>query len=340
MSVTPLENGIHGSKTPKDNNLGSPNRPLLLAAMNGLVLSNVCLVDVEPAKPSVYANLKDARRADLEQRLSSGNVLIEFEQIPKKRHSNDMRSCAKLPENHERNRFSDVLPYDDTRIQLRKSSKNNPRGYINASQIVLECGDLERRYIAAQDPLPNTVEEFLQMIVENHVRVIVILSENSNVPWRNLPKGEISAGGFSLKRENTSKGPGYSIISFSISSKSEKISRRKVWALHYEAWEEQGIPSDPQGFMQMVRELESLRLQFQQNPKEKVVVVCKTGAGRSGMLILYDFMALCLDHNQAVDVPRVLAHMRRQRMFMVQTVSQYRFVYAALVRHLNSSRLI
>lgn len=317
--------------------MGSPNRPLLLAAMNGLVVSQLCLADTQP---EVYANTKDARRADLEQRLSSGNVLIEFEQIPKKRRTNDVCSVAKLTENTERNRYPDLLPYDDTRIQLRKFSKTNTKGYINASQIVLECGDLERQYIATQDPLPNTVEDFLNMIWENHVKIIVVLSDTSTVPWVNLSKGEVSGDGFTLRRENISKGPGYRIISFLISNKSEKHSRRKLWALHFEAWGEQGIPSDAGGFAQMIRELESFRLQFQQTPKEKVVIVCKTGSGRSGMLILYDFMALCLDHNQAVDVPRVLAHMRRQRMFMVQTVSQYRFVYATLVRHLNSSRLI
>jgi len=43
---------------------------------------------------------------------------------------------------------------------------------------------------------------------------------------------------------------------------------------------------------------------------------------------------------QTVDVPSMLKVLRDQRMNMVQTVSQYSFVYQLLVLYLQSSRLI
>ncbi len=43
---------------------------------------------------------------------------------------------------------------------------------------------------------------------------------------------------------------------------------------------------------------------------------------------------------QDVDVPTVLGQLRSQRMYLVQTVSQYTFVYKTLVQYLNSARLI
>ncbi|XP_055332337.1 tyrosine-protein phosphatase non-receptor type 21-like [Paramacrobiotus metropolitanus] len=343
VSVSPADSKHVPSLASDDPEVGgSPHRPLLLAAMNGLVLSNVCLAELPPDH-AIYENLspKDARRADLEKRLSSGSVLIEFEQIPKKRRTNAVCNVARMPENAERNRYPDVLPYDDTRIQLRRFGKNNTKAYINASQIVLECGDLERQYIATQDPMPSTTEDLLNMLWDDHVRIAVVLSDATTVPWiTHLTKADAQLGAFTLRRETITSSSGYRTLTFSLSNKQEKGTKRKMLALHYEAWAEQGIPADVDGFIQMVRELESYRRQFQGSVREKVAVICKTGCGRSGVLILLDFMALCVDHNQAVDVPRVLAHMRRQRMFMVQTVAQYRFVYAALVRHLNSSRLI
>jgi protein tyrosine phosphatase len=46
---------------------------------------------------------------------------------------------ATLERNRQRNRFSDVVPYDDNRVQLA-ATKLNPDGYINASHIRVRCG--------------------------------------------------------------------------------------------------------------------------------------------------------------------------------------------------------
>ena len=43
---------------------------------------------------------------------------------------------------------------------------------------------------------------------------------------------------------------------------------------------------------------------------------------------------------QVVDVPKLINHLRQQRMLMVQTVAQYRLIYALLLTYLGRSRLI
>lgn len=43
---------------------------------------------------------------------------------------------------------------------------------------------------------------------------------------------------------------------------------------------------------------------------------------------------------QKVDVPVMLRHLREQRMFMIQTIAQYKFVYQVLIQFLQNSRLI
>lgn len=70
----------------------------------------------------------------LEQRLEQGMVFTEYERILKKRLVDGECSTARLPENAERNRFPDVLPYDDTRVELVPTKENNT-GYINASHM-------------------------------------------------------------------------------------------------------------------------------------------------------------------------------------------------------------
>lgn len=61
-------------------------------------------------------------------------VFTEYERIQKKRLIDGECSIARLPENAERNRFQDVLPYDDARVELVPTKENNT-GYINASHI-------------------------------------------------------------------------------------------------------------------------------------------------------------------------------------------------------------
>lgn len=69
--------------------------------------------------------------------MESGELLKEYESIPKRRPSGEC-TIAQLPESGDKNRFQDVLPYDDTRVELVPTKENNT-GYINASHIRVSC---------------------------------------------------------------------------------------------------------------------------------------------------------------------------------------------------------
>lgn len=87
----------------------------------------------------------------LEQRLEQGMVFTEYERIQKKRLIDGECSIARLPENAERNRFQDVLPYDDTRVELVPTKENNT-GYINASHIKVREILLEKYFSSSSIP--------------------------------------------------------------------------------------------------------------------------------------------------------------------------------------------
>jgi len=76
------------------------------------------------------------QRQVLESKMES-QLFAEFEMIAKKRLRCDC-GIATLERNRERNRFNDVVPYDDNRVQL-VPTKLNPDGYINASHIRVSC---------------------------------------------------------------------------------------------------------------------------------------------------------------------------------------------------------
>ncbi|KAL8707376.1 MAG: hypothetical protein Q9220_007600 [cf. Caloplaca sp. 1 TL-2023] len=75
-----------------------------------------------------------------------------------------------------KNRYKDMLPYDHTRVRLR----NKPAGdcdYVNASHLKAEWSN--RHYIAAQAPVPTTFEDFWSVAWDQDVRVVVMLTAES-----------------------------------------------------------------------------------------------------------------------------------------------------------------
>nr|XP_019962668.1 PREDICTED: tyrosine-protein phosphatase non-receptor type 18-like [Paralichthys olivaceus] len=77
-----------------------------------------------------------------------------------------------LKENIKRNRYKDILPYDQTRVVLTLLTSDFDTDYINAS--FLEGATENKRYIASQAPLSSTVTDLWRMIWQYDVKVIVM----------------------------------------------------------------------------------------------------------------------------------------------------------------------
>uniref|UniRef100_A0A8C4XR98 Tyrosine-protein phosphatase non-receptor type n=1 Tax=Falco tinnunculus TaxID=100819 RepID=A0A8C4XR98_FALTI len=292
--------------------------PLKLAALNGLALTRVPLPD-EGKEESTRAT-NDERCKVLEQRLEQGMVFTEYERIQKKRLIDGECSIARLPENAERNRFQDVLPYDDTRVELVPTKENNT-GYINASHIkvreILTCFTFKEsgreksfRYWPRLGSRHNTV-------TYGRFKITTRFRTDS---------GCYATTGLKIKHLLTGQ-------------------ERTVWHLQYTDWPEHGCPEDLKGFLSYLEEIQSVRRHTNstvdpKNSNPPVLVHCSAGVGRTGVVILSEIMIACLEHNEMLDIPRVLDILRQQRMMMVQTLSQYTFVYGVLIQFLKSSRLI
>ena len=76
------------------------------------------------------------------------------------------------------NRFKDVLPYEENRVRLNTTDKDNKTGYINASHVSATVGSQQRFYVATQNPLPATVGHFWQAVVQCDVSLVVMLTES------------------------------------------------------------------------------------------------------------------------------------------------------------------
>ncbi|XP_073711815.1 tyrosine-protein phosphatase non-receptor type 14-like [Misgurnus anguillicaudatus] len=325
-------------------------RPLMMAALNGLYVTRMTADHM--TKHTAQHNNTDEWCQMLELKLEEERLFTEYEQVSKKR-STSVFTTAMLPDNIERNRFRDVLPYEENRVELVPNKENNT-GYINASHIkVMICGE-EWHYIATQGPLPNTSHDFWQMIWEQGVSVIAMVTaeeeggrSKSHRYWPKLGSKHNSAthGKFKVTTKFRTDSGCYATTGLKVKHLLSG-QERTVWHLQYTDWPEHGCPEYVQGFLSYLEEIQSVRrhtnsmLDTSKSLNPPVIVHCSAGVGRTGVVILTELMISCLEHNQRVEVPMMLDLLRQQRMLMVETVCQYKFVYQVLIQFLKHSRLI
>ncbi|KAM8945243.1 tyrosine-protein phosphatase non-receptor type 14 [Pelodytes ibericus] len=330
--------------------LEAQKRPLMLAALNGLSVSRFPMP--EARQDDTTKMPMDERYKCLRKKLEEGMVFTEYEQIPR-RKPDGIFSTAMLPENLERNRVCEVLPYEENRVEL-VPTKENRTGYINASHIKVTVGDQDLHYIATQGPLPHTFHEFWQMVWEQGVNVIAMViteeeegREQNYRYWPKLGSKQNSAtyGIFKVTTNFRTDAGRHAITGLKVNHLLSG-QERTVWHLQFTDWPDHGCPEEAQGFLSYLEEISVVYSHANStqdtsshcNPP--VVVHCSAGAGRTGVLILTQLMIGCWQANENIEIPAMLKHLRDQRMFLVQTIAQYKFVYQVLIQFFESARLV
>merc|ERR1719376_861926 len=333
-----------GSKSGDDSrhSSGRGMGAMMLANLHGLTRSRPdILADSFVSAFNSPANIpKESIGSFLEAKLAEGEVVREFEKIPKKKTTNCNTAVATFAENMPRNRFKDVVPYDENRVKIL-TDKDNKCGYVNAS------------HISAKGPMANTVHNFWSMVQECDVHLIVMLTEVSGankasacIPyWPQNDGSSLEIGDFTITKKFSSDSGSYTTTTLQLTHTPTKRVRR-VWHLQYSGWQDHGCPEDMRQYLAFCEEMGALRrhtvseVAAGKNNNTPVLVHCSAGVGRAGVTILVDILLYCADHNIAIDIPKVLSHLRQQRMLMVQTVAQYKFVHTVLINYLGQSRLI
>lgn len=97
----------------------------------------------------------------------------EFELLPDRFTDRTSRS-GDMKENVYKNRYPDIKCYDQTRVKLSTLNGLVGSDYINANFVI---GYKERKkFICAQGPMDSTVTDFWRMIWEQHLEIIIMLT--------------------------------------------------------------------------------------------------------------------------------------------------------------------
>ncbi|XP_018393883.1 PREDICTED: receptor-type tyrosine-protein phosphatase U-like [Cyphomyrmex costatus] len=239
---------------------------------------------------------------------------------------------GKLPQNKSKNRYGNLIAYDETRVILKKLPDDAHSDYINANYITGYKKD--KHYIATQGPKPNTVIDFWRMIWQENVLIICMLAnviENGKTKceqyWPDIGKKK-KYGDIIVLNAKHNVFADYCFRTFTVTCGEET---RKIEHLHYTAWPDHGVPLYTHSVVTYLKKL--LATPPGNGP---VIVHCSAGVGRTGTIILCD---ICLRRAAAeglVDVFAETASIRSERANMVDNKQQYLLAHLALVECLLS----
>ncbi|XP_062405345.1 receptor-type tyrosine-protein phosphatase eta [Sardina pilchardus] len=274
----------------------------------------------EPIKVEDYEAHYRRQRAD-----SFCGFAEEFEDL-KPVGINQPKNSAINPENRTKNRYNNVLPYDNSRVKLSVHGSQFD-DYINASN--MPGYNSRKEFIAAQGPLPVTVNDFWRMIWEKNVHTVVMLTrcnEQGRVKCEEYwPAGTETKHFSNLIVNTTSEIPleDWTIRDFDVKNV-KTAETRAVRHFHFTAWPDHGVPETTElliNFRHLVREHMD-----QYSRHSPTMVHCSAGVGRTGTFIAIDRLIFQIERDGVVDIYGIIHDLRMHRTLMVQTEDQYVFL--------------
>ncbi|CAK1554735.1 unnamed protein product [Leptosia nina] len=314
-------------------------------------------------------------------------------------------------ENSKKNRYRNILPYDQTRVVLRKRvGRSKTADYINANFIrppksgysssvqssnesldsvhslilrsepkdlaplvtkslsedtlreVRRCikldkfnGSLYRNlvkdklYIATQGCLSNTVDDFWQMIWQEDVRVVAMITNEIESGkkkceryWPNCGLEE-TYDGITVTSTSECFYEDYFVREFDVT---DKITSKTIYQYQFTTWPDHGTPPDPTGILAFIENINRKMCEISQEdnaPEQNILCVhCSAGVGRTGTFIVIDMLIDSIKmsgFNCDIDVYDAVKSLRAQRSGMVQNKIQYRFIYLTIQNYIENKNL-
>lgn len=238
-------------------------------------------------------------------------------------------TVAALESNRHLNRYVNILAYDANRVAIKEPNEHtHNHDYINASHM---RGANGRKYIASQGPIPDSMAGHWQIIWENTVQVVVMVTnevEGGKLKchryWPDQNTRAITYGLIDVVLVKEETNNLYVFREFQIRKNNSQEPPRTVGHFHYTGWPDHGCPettADLLMFRTAIRNYLFL--------PACTLVHCSAGVGRTGTYMGLDIF---MDHvlsNQIPPILDVVRKMRQDRNFMVQSQPQYVYLYEA-----------
>ncbi|KAK1163993.1 receptor-type tyrosine-protein phosphatase C isoform X1 [Acipenser oxyrinchus oxyrinchus] len=276
----------------------------------------------------------------------------EFQRLPKPRN---FQSVGQHEDNTNKNRYSTVVPYDYNRVLIKledemsqdtdheedtedssdeESDDEDSTKYINASYINGYWS--KRSLIAAQGPLPNTIEDFWHMIFQKKAKVIVMLTDckEGDKDYCASYWGDEKTlyGEIEVEVTDCNKASGYTVRAIEIRHTKGKETR-KIYQYYYHMWSGLDLPEGSQELVAMIKSIKqkipskSAHDNSKQDKNVPLVVHCNDGATRTGIFCALWNLMNSAETEGVVDVFQTVKALRKQRPGLLTSFEHYMFLY-------------
>ncbi|XP_071029442.1 tyrosine-protein phosphatase non-receptor type 6-like isoform X1 [Oncorhynchus clarkii lewisi] len=290
-----------------------------------------------------------AERENEGDKKSKAGFWEEFDALQKQETKvKKSREEGMRPENKSKNRYKNILPFDETRVIL---SSGDPdiigSDYINGNYVTnkLQEPSDQKVYIACQGCLATTVNDFWQMVWQERTRVIVMTTRevekgrNKCVPYWPEMQGSKEVGPYVVTCVSERDATDYKIRVMEISPLDQSDSVRTIWHYQYLSWPDHGVPEEPGGVLSFLTQVNTKQAEFAN--AGPMIIHCSAGIGRTGTIVVIDMIIETIDTKGLdcdIDIQKSIQMVRDQRSGMVQTEAQYKFIYLAVSEYIEASK--
>ncbi|XP_065265316.1 receptor-type tyrosine-protein phosphatase C [Emys orbicularis] len=276
----------------------------------------------------------------------------EFQRLPSYRGWRT-QNTGNRQENKSKNRNSKMIPYDFNRVPIKHEEEKSKESehdseessdedsdceeasrYINASFITGYWGPKEM--IATQGPLPETINDFWQMIFQRKVKVIVMLTElkegDQQLCAQYWGEGKQTYEGIEVEMKDVNLSSSYTIRAFDVTHVKRKETRN-VYLYQYHKWNGLDLPENPKDLVNMILNLKqklaakSVTEDIRYSRSVPIVIHCRDGSEQTGVFCALLTLLESAETEDVIDVFQVVKSLRRARPGMVPTFEQYQFLY-------------
>ncbi|OBS57956.1 hypothetical protein A6R68_10926 [Neotoma lepida] len=277
----------------------------------------------------------------LKKGLESGTVLIQFEIVWDSGLAfsvsvNTTVFIAAISEQLGNSVYAnEARAADDTTRVLLQGNED----YINASYVNMEipAANLVNKYIATQGPLPHTCAQFWQVVWDQKLSLVVMLTTltergrtKCHQYWPD-PPDVMDHGIFHIQCQAEDCTIAY-VSREMLVTNTETGEEHTVTHLQYVAWPDHGVPDDSSDFLEFVKYMRSLRVDG-----EPALVHCSAGIGRTGVLVTMETAMCLIERNLPVYPLDIVRKMRDQRAMMVQTSCEWDLLKGKLSSHCRTT---
>ncbi|UMM21333.1 hypothetical protein L5515_003057 [Caenorhabditis briggsae] len=236
--------------------------------------------------------------------------------------------------NMHKNRYSDVVCRDNTRVKLTIDASNQG-DYIHANYV--KNPYLHNTFICTQGPLQYTTHDFWRMVFQERAQSILMLCR---VIEEGRPKcvmywpsnGEEETYGCIRVKNMGESSDEFEVVNLAVTFVPDDVaaneqpadkSELRVNLIKWPNWPDRGVPDEkchtvPQRLLAQVR----------QGP---CVVHCSAGIGRTGCVVALEFAYTRLNKGVKVDFEEIANELRKQRAQCIQTEIQYLYIHRVMI---------